>query len=231
MKNKHSLRGRRRWLFGLAAGLITAMVVAGSAVAYIDGGWPETCLEMNDMVEASPRGSGAVGIYQNAFGADAEAACQRDHLVDVQTAFAWAMGRDAPAAPSVVIGEAIDPQSSRVLYVYDGDTITVEHRGVVQALRYHGVFAPELRDADGQRARLDNLALVPVGSQVTWHACYTVRSRPAEVKGRYQLQTTHDRIVARVTAGGVSVNDQMSATVYASGGAGASQTYPACVPG
>ena len=75
----------------IATGVVAAGLVMGSVGAYIEGGWPETCLEMNDMVEASPRGSGAVGIYQRAFGDQAEAACRRDHLEDVRTAFAWAI--------------------------------------------------------------------------------------------------------------------------------------------
>lgn len=88
--------------FSIAAFLIAvAMVsVAGTASAYFFGGWPETCLEMNDMVEASSRGSGAVGIYQRAFGEDAEAACQRDHRNDIRRAFAWAIG-EAPSAETI----------------------------------------------------------------------------------------------------------------------------------
>ena len=212
----------RRWLVAIGGIGLAVVLTISTAGAYIAGGWPETCLEMNDMVEASPQGSGAVGIYQGAFGDGAEAACQRDHLSDVQTAFAWAM----PDAPNPL---AI--QSGHVLSVYDGDTITVEHHGVVQNIRYHGVFAPELREADGERARGDNLALVPLGSTVTWQPCYKLRSRPAPVRGKPQLQTTHDRIVARVmNADGVSVNDVMVANVYGSQGAGANAEYPSCVP-
>jgi len=215
---------RRRLPIAAALLLVVSLLIGPRLVgAYIEGGWPETCLEMNDMVEASPLGSGAVGIYQRAFGDQAEAACQRDHLRDVQTSFAWAIGGDVPGP--------LEVQSGRVLYVHDGDTITVEHRGVVQSLRYHGVFAPELRDEDGERARSDNAALVPVGSVVTWQPCYTLRSRPAAVKGKPQIQTTHDRIVARVTsASGVSANDVMAANTYSTEGTGANQSYPSCIP-
>ena len=84
----------------VAGTAILACVLAVASVgAYIDGGWPETCLEMNDMVEASPLGSGAVGIYQRAFGDQAEAACQNDHREDVRTAFAWAFP-EAQAQPA-----------------------------------------------------------------------------------------------------------------------------------
>jgi hypothetical protein len=80
---------RKRFL-GIAVGIVVGVVVVGTATAYIEGGWPETCLEMNDMVEASPLGSGAVGIYQRAFGDQAEAACQHDHREDVRRSFSWA---------------------------------------------------------------------------------------------------------------------------------------------
>ena len=81
---------------GLVLIAVSAAAVA-SVSAYIDGGWPETCLEMNDMVEASPLGSGAVGIYQRAFGDQAEQACRNDHRDDVRRAFAWAIG--GPSEP------------------------------------------------------------------------------------------------------------------------------------
>ena len=76
----------------LAAVALLLVAAFGSTYAYIYGGWPETCLEVNDMVEASPLGSGAVAIYQRAFGDQAELNCQNDHRGDVQGAFAWAFG-------------------------------------------------------------------------------------------------------------------------------------------
>ena len=80
---------------GLAVAVASVTVVS-SASAYINGGWPETCLEMNDMVEASPLGSGAVGIYQQAFGDQAEQACRNDHRDDVRNAFSWAFTDSVP---------------------------------------------------------------------------------------------------------------------------------------
>ena len=76
----------------LSIGLVAALLVVttASVMGYINGGWPETCLEMNDMVEASPQGSGAIGIYQQAFGSDAEKACRSDHREDVRRSFGWA---------------------------------------------------------------------------------------------------------------------------------------------
>ena len=85
----------RRVLLTFAV-LAVLTIGATSARAYFFGGWPETCLEMNDMVEASQYGSGAVGIYQRAFGDGAEAACQNDHRDDIRRAFAWAIST-APA--------------------------------------------------------------------------------------------------------------------------------------
>ena len=85
----------------LTIALLAVLVVGATTTrAYFFGGWPETCLEMNDMVEASDRGSGAVGIYQRAFGSEAEAACQRDHRADIQRSFAWAFDGSVPPAPS-----------------------------------------------------------------------------------------------------------------------------------
>ena len=53
-------------------------------------GWPTTCVGLNDLLEAHRGASGSVGIYQRSFGEQAEAACQRDHLARIQSAFTWA---------------------------------------------------------------------------------------------------------------------------------------------
>ena len=90
---------RKRLALAVAGALTAAVLSAVVTTAYIEGGWPETCLEMNDMVEASPLGSGAVGIYQRAFGDGAEAACQSDHRADVRGAFMWAFP-EAQVAPA-----------------------------------------------------------------------------------------------------------------------------------
>lgn len=54
------------------------------------GGWPETCVELNDIVEDQLGNDLNVGIYQRAFGEQAEAACRQDHADDVRAVFAWA---------------------------------------------------------------------------------------------------------------------------------------------
>lgn len=95
----------RKWITGISIGALLAIATVAGSSAYFSGGWPETCLEMNDMVEASAQGSGAVGIYQRAFGDRAEVACQRDHLEDVRRAFAWAIDDNGTASghPTVVL--------------------------------------------------------------------------------------------------------------------------------
>ena len=88
----------------LALAVLAVLIIgATSARGYFFGGWPETCLEMNDMVEVSEFGSGAVGIYQKAFGDGpaAQAACQRDHRQDVRRAFAWAIGPEPTTTAEV----------------------------------------------------------------------------------------------------------------------------------
>ena len=52
--------------------------------------WPTSCVELNDIVEAHLANTGNVGIYQRAFGDQAEHGCRTDHRADVQSVFAWA---------------------------------------------------------------------------------------------------------------------------------------------
>ncbi len=70
--------------------------------ADLDLDWPTTCVELNDIVEGHVGNQGNVGIYQNTFGDQAEAACQNDHRNDVRSVFAWAIGGDVPPAPEAV---------------------------------------------------------------------------------------------------------------------------------
>lgn len=58
-------------------------------VPSVTGGWPETCVELNDIVEGQLENEQNVGIYQRVFGEEAEAACRRDHADDVRSVFAW----------------------------------------------------------------------------------------------------------------------------------------------
>lgn len=56
----------------------------------VTGGWPETCVELNDIVEGQLENEQNVGIYQRVFGEEAEVACRGDHGDDVRRVFAWA---------------------------------------------------------------------------------------------------------------------------------------------
>ena len=85
------------------AGLLSAVV--GTVAAHEDHStdeWPMTCVELNDIVEEHLGNPHNVGIYQNTFGDQAEAACQNDHRDDVRSGFAWAIGGEPPAAPDVL---------------------------------------------------------------------------------------------------------------------------------
>ena len=68
----------------------------GSAASNV-GGWPTTCVDLNDIVENHLGNDTNVGIYQRTFGAEAETACRRDHADDVREVFGWATPCDAGA--------------------------------------------------------------------------------------------------------------------------------------
>jgi len=69
----------------------------GAAPADI-GGWPATCVELNDIVEAHLGNHHNVTIYQRTFAAEAESACRNDHRADVREVFAWAAACDPRTA-------------------------------------------------------------------------------------------------------------------------------------
>ena len=66
------------------------------------GGWPTTCVELNDIVEAHLGNHHNVTIYQRTFAAEAEAACRNDHRPDVREVFAWAAACDPRAVANSV---------------------------------------------------------------------------------------------------------------------------------
>ncbi len=77
--------------------LFTTLAVAFSvSVSAVFAQWPTSCVELNDIVERHRRHEQNVGIYQRAYGDQAEAACQADHRADVQAAFWWALDGIAP---------------------------------------------------------------------------------------------------------------------------------------
>ena len=60
------------------------------------GGWPTTCVDLNDIVERHLGNDHNVGIYQGTYGNGAESGCQLDHKDDVRATFAWVQPRTAP---------------------------------------------------------------------------------------------------------------------------------------
>ena len=72
-----------------------ALVTFGVSIAQAQ--WPTTCVELNDLAEAAVGADQNVGIYQRAYGDQAEAQCQNDHRDDVRRTFAWALGGEGEA--------------------------------------------------------------------------------------------------------------------------------------
>ena len=77
--------------------ILVAMAVVAATAASVGAQWPTGCVELNDIVELHLANTGNVGIYQQVFGDQAEAACRADHRTDVQTTFAWAFGTSPTA--------------------------------------------------------------------------------------------------------------------------------------
>ncbi len=87
---------RRLLLAALVAGIVSVMAVA-TATAHEDHStdeWPMTCVDLNDIVEEHLGNPHNVGIYQNTFDDQAEAACQNDHRNDVTAVFGWAIATE-----------------------------------------------------------------------------------------------------------------------------------------
>ena len=79
----------------IVASVLSAVV--GTAAAHEDHStdeWPTTCVDLNDIVEEHLGNNHNVGIYQNTFGDQAEAACQNDHRNDVIAVFGWAIATE-----------------------------------------------------------------------------------------------------------------------------------------
>lgn len=66
------------------------LVMFGVSITHAQ--WPTTCVELNDLAEAAAGNHQNVGIYQRAYGDQAEAQCRNDHRDDVRRTFAWALG-------------------------------------------------------------------------------------------------------------------------------------------
>ena len=89
-----------------------AVAIAAAHEDHSTDDWPMTCVDLNDIVEEHLGNLHNVGIYQNTFGDQAEAACQNDHRDDVRGVFAWAFGgsSSAPtASPPTASLPLVDP--------------------------------------------------------------------------------------------------------------------------
>ena len=93
---------RKLVLAAVAAGIlsIVAMAIATAHEDHSTDQWPMTCVDLNDIVEEHLGNPHNVGIYQNTFGDQAEAACQNDHRNDVIAVFGWAIADEASATSS-----------------------------------------------------------------------------------------------------------------------------------
>ncbi|MCY3895609.1 MAG: hypothetical protein OXG17_03955 [Chloroflexi bacterium] len=88
--HRDDVAGTFIWALTESDGTGTVLAAPTAAVSSGSGGWPETCVELNDIVEGQLENEQNVGIYQRVFGNAAEAACRRDHADDVRSVFAWA---------------------------------------------------------------------------------------------------------------------------------------------
>ena len=88
----------------VAAAIFTVGLAAALAADSHDQGWPTTCVDLNDIVETHLGNDENVGIYQRAFGDQAEAGCRNDHRQDVRNTFSWAVGPELDAAPLSIEG-------------------------------------------------------------------------------------------------------------------------------
>ena len=77
----------------LTAGLAAALAASNFEEAEYEDVWPTTCVALNDIVEAHLGNDGYVGMYERAFGDEAEDACRVHNRELVQQAFAWAFER------------------------------------------------------------------------------------------------------------------------------------------
>ncbi len=96
----------------------------GASSADLELDWPTTCVELNDIVEGHLGNQGNVGIYQNTFGNQAEAACQNDHREDVRSVFAWAIGGATASAsgPRLAVYELVQRSQAAVRYIGTPDS-------------------------------------------------------------------------------------------------------------
>ena len=87
-----------RAILAVFVAVLTLVVALSIASAAPSGGWPTTCVALNDIIEANRGNLDKVGIYQRVHGDQAEQACQNDHGPEVRAAFAWVGATPAVAS-------------------------------------------------------------------------------------------------------------------------------------
>lgn len=144
----------------------------GQATAAVETPWPNTCVELNDIVEGHLGNASNVGIYQRVFGAGpgAEGACQNDHRADVQSVFAWAFGEGTEGprgpAPQLTVSELVRQSQNAVRYVVAGsgsgsgfvisaDGYVVTNSHVLNGARTATVGTHDGRQAAGRTVAID----------------------------------------------------------------------------
>lgn len=121
--------------------VLAAVTLAIVMVATVSAQWPETCVNLNDIVENHLGNDGNVGIYQRTFGDQAEQACQNDHRADVQATFGWALG----SGPATDTAEEY-PRYSWQAWHPDVDPVTgeVTHSVFLRGYQGYSMFFPNM---------------------------------------------------------------------------------------
>lgn len=88
-----------RTILAVLVAILTLTVALSIAYAATPGGWPTTCVELNDIIETHRGNLDRVGLYQRVHADQAEQACQNDHRAQIQTWFAWI--RPTPTVPTI----------------------------------------------------------------------------------------------------------------------------------
>ena len=122
--HREDVRAVFAWAFGESL-----TVESGNAATPSDiGGWPTTCVQLNDIVERHLGNYQNVGIYQRTFDEQAERACQFDHAEDIRRVFAWAchsglqtslaFSHPIPEDSLATVGELTAIHPGLIQYVY-----------------------------------------------------------------------------------------------------------------
>ncbi len=132
--HRDDVAGTFIWALTESDGTGTVHDALTAEVSSDSGGWPETCVELNDIVEGQLENEQNVGIYQRVFGDEAETACRRDHADDVRSVFAWATPCEAQP-PLAARAESAGP----TIYQLAGTDATLHP--VVLALPWLGCYS------------------------------------------------------------------------------------------